>query len=148
MQRILIANDHGAIDLKKSVFTHLVSLGHQVSNLGVDDVGSVDYPDIAERACAEFLKGGYDFGILMCGTGIGISIAANKINGIRCALPQNVFAAEMARAHNNANFLAFGGRIDYPNTVTEMIEKFISTSFEGGRHQSRVDKIMHIETLG
>jgi ribose 5-phosphate isomerase B len=145
MMKIVIANDHGAVDLKKEVVRHLLSRGYEVMNLGVDTEASVDYPDMAEKAAAEFLAGGYDFGILFCGTGIGISIAANKLRGIRCALPQNVFAAEMAKAHNNANFLAFGGRIVYEDSVTAMIDAFIATSFEGGRHAGRVEKMMALE---
>ena len=90
-------------------------------------------------------QGGYEFGIVCCGTGIGISISANKINGIRCALPQNSFAARMAKQHNNANFIAFGGRIDYQDDVLDMLDAFIDESFEGGRHERRVDKIMSLE---
>jgi ribose 5-phosphate isomerase B len=143
--KIVIANDHGALDLKKDIMLYLREKGYDVVNLGVDSEGSVDYPDMAETAALEFLKGGVDFGILLCGTGIGISIAANKVKGIRCALPQNVFAAEMARAHNNANFIAFGGRIVYEDRVTDMIDAFVSSSFEGGRHAARVDKLMALE---
>jgi ribose 5-phosphate isomerase B len=143
--RIVIANDHGAVALKKNILEYLEKNNHTVVNLGVDDENSCDYPDMALLAANEFKKGGYDFGILMCGTGIGISIAANKIDGIRCAVPQNIFAAKMARAHNNANFIAFGGRIIYPEPVTEMIDAFIDSEFEGGRHQVRVDKIMALE---
>jgi ribose 5-phosphate isomerase B len=144
----LIANDHGAVDLKKSILEYLIKKNHTVLNMGVDDEKSCDYPDMALLAAIEFKKGGYDFGILMCGTGIGISIAANKIDGIRCAVPQNIFAAKMARAHNDVNFIAFGGRIDYPEPVTEMIDAFIGSEFEGGRHQTRVDKIMALEKTG
>ncbi|MGL4369084.1 MAG: ribose 5-phosphate isomerase B [Spirochaetota bacterium] len=143
--KIVIANDHGAIDLKNELMTHLCAKGYDVVNLGVDSEGSVDYPDMAEKAAAEYVKGGYDFGILLCGTGIGISIAANKIDGIRCALPQNSFAAEMAKAHNNANFIAFGGRIVYGEKVTDILDAFISASFEGGRHEARIKKMMALE---
>ncbi|MBN1499660.1 MAG: RpiB/LacA/LacB family sugar-phosphate isomerase [Spirochaetes bacterium] len=142
---IIIGNDHGAVDLKNSIISHLQSKGYTVKNMGVDSTDSVDYPDIAEITCTEYKKGGYDFGILCCGTGIGISIAANKIKGIRCALPQNIFASKMAKAHNNVQFLAFGGRIDYPESVNDMIDEFIRTEFEGSRHGIRVDKIMDIE---
>ena len=131
--------------LKKEVLSYLHAKGCAVTNLGVDTDGSVDYPDMAEKAADEYLKGGYDFGILLCGTGIGISIAANKIKGIRCALIQNLFAAEMAKAHNNANFIAFGGRIVYEDSVPDMIDTFISTEFLGGRHSVRVDKISALE---
>ena len=143
--KIVIANDHGALDLKKEILAYLSVNGHDVTNLGIDNDGSVDYPDMAEKAALEYKKGGYDFGILLCGTGIGISIAANKIDGIRCALPQNSFAAEMAKVHNNANFIAFGGRIVYEEKVTDLLESFINASFEGGRHALRVEKIMALE---
>ena len=144
--KIVIANDHGAVDLKKEILRHLLDKGYEVTNLGVDTADSVDYPDMAEKATSEFLAGGYDFGILLCGTGIGISIAANKVSGIRCALPQNIFAAKMAKAHNDANFIAFGGRIVYGDNVTDMIDAFVSASFEGGRHAGRIEKMMALES--
>jgi ribose 5-phosphate isomerase B len=144
--KTVIANDHGAVALKKTILSYLEKKGIDYVNLGVDTEDSCDYPDMAEKAAGEFLKGGYDFGILLCGTGIGISISANKIHGIRCALPQNVFAAKMAKEHNNANFIAFGGRIDYPETVTDMLDAFISSEFQGGRHEKRVDKMMRLES--
>ncbi|RKX83249.1 MAG: ribose-5-phosphate isomerase, partial [Spirochaetes bacterium] len=90
-------------------------------------------------------SGKYEFGIVCCGTGIGISISANKVDGIRCALPQNIFGAEMSKVHNNANFIAFGGRIDYHDSVNDMVDAYIDAKFEGGRHQRRVDKIMGLE---
>ncbi len=144
-KKIVIANDHGAIELKSEIAAHLAARGFEVVNLGVDANESVDYPDIAEKACREYLKGGYEFGIVCCGTGIGISISANKIDGIRCALPQNIFAATMAKEHNNANFLSFGGRIEYGEAVVDMVDAFIDTEFEGGRHANRVNKMMDLE---
>jgi len=145
-RKVVIANDHGAVAVKRILADHLADRGFTVTNLGVDDEASVDYPDIAQRACAEFLQGGYEFGILCCGTGIGISISANKVPGIRCALPQNVFAAQMTKEHNNANFLAFGGRIEYQEPVTDMLDAFIDSEFLGGRHGVRVDKMMKISS--
>lgn len=145
MKRVIIGNDHGAVALKFRIMNFLKKKGYEVVNMGVDTEDSVDYPDIAKAVCAEYKKGGFEFGILGCGTGIGVSISANKIEGIRCALPQNTFAAEMAKAHNNANFLAFGGRIDYPEPVEAMISRFIDTTFLGGRHERRVEKIMALE---
>jgi len=139
--KILIANDHGAVDLKNQIIKELAQRGHTVENLGVDTTASVDYPDIARKAAAAYLGGRYDFGILCCGTGIGISIAANKVPGIRCALVFDLFMAEMCKCHNDANFLAFGGRITYHTPVIDMIEKFMSSEFEGGRHAVRVNKI-------
>ncbi len=142
---IVVANDHGAVELKKRIVAWLESAGHSVKNLGIDEETRVDYPDKAAQACAEYKKGGYDFGILLCGTGIGISIAANKIDGIRCALVHDRFTAEMAKAHNNANFIALGGRVDYALPVTDIVGTFMSTRFEGGRHQERIDKIHGLE---
>jgi ribose 5-phosphate isomerase B len=111
----------------------------------VNTEDSVDYPDIALLACNEFKKGGYDFGILLCGTGIGMSICANKVKSIRCAQIYDLFTAEMAKAHNNANFIAFGGRVQYMVPVTAMIDKFMKTSFSGDRHERRIAKMMNID---
>jgi len=138
---IVIANDHGAVELKNSIVSSLQALGHTVANLGVDTSDSVDYPDMARLAASRFLAGGFDFGIVCCGTGIGISIAANKVHGIRCALVHDLFTAEMSKCHNNANFLAFGGRVQYTTPVMDMIQKYMSTEYEGGRHARRVGKL-------
>ena len=138
---IVIANDHGAVELKNSIVSSLQALGHTVENLGVDTSDSVDYPDIARLAASRFLGGGFDFGIVCCGTGIGISIAANKVPGIRCALVHDLFTAEMSKRHNNANFLAFGGRVQYTTSVMDMIQKYMATEYEGGRHARRVGKL-------
>jgi ribose 5-phosphate isomerase B len=143
--RIVIANDHGAVELKKELLSWLKAQGHEVVNLGVDVEDRVDYPDMASAACAEYLKGGYDFGILLCGTGIGISIAANKIPGIRCALIHDVFTATMAREHNDANFVAMGGRVEYSVPPTEILAAFMNSKFQGGRHAERVGKIMELD---
>jgi ribose 5-phosphate isomerase B len=145
MPTIVLANDHGAVELAARFADYLKKNGCTVNHLGVHSADSVDYPDMAELACSEYKKGGYDFGILLCGTGIGISISANKIEGIRCALPQNSYAAGMARKHNNANFIAFGGRIDYREDPVDMLQAFMDASFEGDRHQRRVDKMMALE---
>jgi ribose 5-phosphate isomerase B len=143
--KVIIGNDHGAVELKQRIIKHLEAKGFEVENIGVDNGDSVDYPDIAEAACRKYLSGGYDFGIVCCGTGIGISISANKIDGIRCSLPQNCFASEMTRKHNNPNFIAFGGRIEYKDSIEAMLDSFFDNNFEGGRHQIRVDKIMGLE---
>ncbi len=144
-KKVVLANDHGAVELKEEIKSFLESEGYEVNDLGVAAEEAADYPDQAEKACREYLKGGYEFGIVFCGTGIGISMAANKIDGIRCALPQNAFAAEMAKVHNNANFLSFGGRIDYADSVKDMVKTFMDHDFEGGRHERRVEKIMNLE---
>ncbi|MBN2657241.1 MAG: ribose 5-phosphate isomerase B [Spirochaetales bacterium] len=144
-QPILIGNDHGAVELKNTIVSHLEKKGFEVRDLGVGEEEAVDYPDKAEELCRELLAGDYMFGILLCGTGIGISISANKMDGIRCALPQDIFAAEMSKLHNNANVIAFGGRIKYQDSVTDMVDKYMETEFEGGRHERRVGKIMDLE---
>ena len=146
MANVVIANDHGAVELAGIFVKHLQDRGYTVNHLGVTTNDSVDYPDMAKLACQEYKKGDYEFGVLLCGTGIGISISANKIEGIRCALPQNSFAAEMARKHNNVNFIAFGGRIEYSENTIKMLDAFIDSTFEGDRHQRRIEKIMALES--
>lgn len=138
---IAIGSDHGGYELKEVIIKYLQSLGREVKDCGTYDGVSVDYPDIARSLCSEYLSGGYEFGILICGTGIGISIAANKIKGIRCALLNNEYSAKMARRHNNANIIAFGGRVVGTELAIGMLDAFMESEFEGGRHQKRVDKI-------
>lgn len=145
MKKVVIANDHGAVEIKEEIKAHLAALGYEVKDMGLAAEEAADYPDMAEKACSEYLKGGYEFGVVCCGTGIGISISANKIKGIRCALVQNSFAAEMTKKHNDANFLAFGGRIDYPEKITDMVDAYVNADFEGGRHERRVEKMMKLE---
>ena len=142
---IIIGNDHGAVKIKNEIILYLESKGYKVENMGVDSDKSVDYPDIAKATCKKFLKGKYDFGILACGTGIGISIAANKVKGIRAALLHNSFGAQMAKEHNNANFIVFGGRIKYSEKIEDILENYICASFSGERHQKRIDKISALE---
>ena len=139
---IIIGADHGGVALKQHLIGFLEGKGNKVKNMGVDSEDPVDYPDIAAATCREYKKGEYDFGILVCGTGIGASIAANKIQGIRCANLCDNYAARMAKSHNNANFIAFGGRMSYAVPAVDMVSVFMETSFSGGRHQVRVDKIM------
>ena len=146
MSKVVVANDHGAVELTATIVEFLKSRGFEVNYLGTSENRSVDYPDMAELACTEFLKGDYDFGVLCCGTGIGISISANKIHGIRCALPQNCFAAQMAKEHNAANFIAFGGRIDYQESVTDMLGAYIDAQIsQDERHARRRAKMMLLE---
>ena len=144
--KFVMANDHAAIELKLELKAWLEQRGHEVDDLGVGLDGKADYPDKGAEAARAYMAGGYDYGIVCCGTGIGISIAANKVKGIRCALPQNAFAATMAKEHNNANMIAFGGRIDYPDPPTMMLEAFLHADFGGNeRHERRVAKIMAVE---
>jgi len=146
MKKVVVANDQGAVELTASIVEHLKKQGFEVNYLGIGEPVSVDYPDMAKAACEEFKKGGYEFGVLCCGTGIGISICANKIDGIRCALPQNCYAATMCKEHNDANFIAFGGRIDYPQPVLDMLDAYINTDVSmDKRHVRRRAKMMALE---
>ena len=144
--KITIGSDHGAVELKEEVKKVLAELeGVEVKDVGTFGTASVDYPDIAEKVCAEVVSGAADRGIVLCGTGLGISIAANKIKGIRCALCNDVYSARMSREHNNANVLAMGGRVTGFGTAGEIVRVWMTTEFAGGRHARRVDKIMALE---
>lgn len=142
---IVIGCDHGGFELKQTIMDYLKSIGKEVRDCGTYSTDSVDYPDIAEKTCKEFLGGNYEFGILICGTGIGISIAANKIDGIRCALLGTEYSAEMTKRHNNSNFIAFGGRVTGPELAISILKAYMNAEFEGGRHAGRVEKIHALE---
>lgn len=144
--KVVVANDHGAVERTKEILGHLEKRGIEYTFLGTLEEKSVDYPDMAEKAVLEYRKGGYDYGILLCGTGIGISLAANKMRGIRCALVQNKYAAEKTREHNNSNFVAFGGRFEYPEPVSDILDTFLDTPFSNEeRHIRRIEKMMALE---
>ena len=148
MKKVVVANDHGAVELTASIVKYLQDKGYEVNYLGVAEKKSVDYPLMAKAACEEFKKGGYDFGVLCCGTGIGISMSANKIHGIRCALPQNCYAAKMTKEHNDANFIAFGGRINYPESVFDMLDAYINAEVSPEeRHAKRREEMIALENL-
>ena len=141
--KIAIAADHGGYELKRKIIEHFKPLN--LLDLGTDSAVSVDYPDYAKKMVKTLLSGQADLGILICGTGIGISIAANRFSGIRAALIYNKEVAKLAKQHNNANILVFGGRTMNENEVFESIEAFLGENFEGGRHQKRLDKIEQTE---
>lgn len=141
--KIAIASDHGGFELKEMLKKHYVALN--LLDLGTYSTDSVDYPDYAHKMAHTILSGQADFGILICGTGIGISIAANRHKGIRAALLYSDEAAKMAKAHNNANVIVFGGRTMAPEDVIKRIDIFMQTAYEGGRHQQRLDKIEETE---
>ena len=144
--KITIGSDHGAVQLKEEVKMVLKEYGDvEVKDVGTFGTDSVDYPDIAEKVCGDVVSGKADRGIVLCGTGIGISIAANKIKGIRCALCNDVFSAKMSRQHNDANVLAMGGRVMGFGPAGEIVRAFVEGKFEGGRHERRVNKIMALE---
>lgn len=144
--KITIGSDHGAVELKDAVKKVLADLDVEFDDVGTFGTDSVDYPDIAEKVCAAVTNGKSDRGIVLCGTGIGISIAANKIHGIRCALCNDVYSAKMSRKHNNANVLAMGGRVIGHGSAEEIVRAWIATEFEGGRHERRVNKISKLES--
>ncbi|MDF2656515.1 MAG: rpiB [Bacillota bacterium] len=140
--KIALAADHGGFELKGKVKSYLLGKGYDVLDLGCDNGEvSVDYPNYGKLCGETVVKGDADKGIVICGTGIGISIAANKVKGIRCALCTNVFMAEMASKHNNANILSLGGRVLDTELALEIVETWLTTEFEGGRHQRRVDML-------
>lgn len=142
---IAIASDHGGYDLKMDLSAWLREQGHQVEDFGCPDKSSCDYADFAEPAARAVAEGRCERGIVICTTGIGISIAANKIKGIRCAHCADCLQAELTRRHNNANMMAIGAGFTGKNMAERMVEVFLSTEFEGGRHARRVDKIMALE---
>jgi ribose 5-phosphate isomerase B len=136
--KIALASDHGGYELKEYLKEHLSKRGIELIDLGTDSDASVDYPEFG-RACGETVANGRaDRGIVCCGTGIGISMAANKVKGVRCAVCTNAFAAEMSARHNDANIIAFGGRVLDKETAAELTDIWLDTPFEGGRHSRRV----------
>ncbi len=141
--KIAIASDHGGYDLKEKLKTHYSSLN--ITDLGTDSTDSVDYPDIAQKMVNSIYSKDTELGILICGTGVGISIAANRCKGIRAALIYSQEVAKMAKQHNNANILVFGGRTMSVDDVIKYIDTFLQTEYEGNRHQKRLDKIETME---
>ncbi|HCO73682.1 MAG TPA: ribose 5-phosphate isomerase B [Clostridium sp.] len=143
--KIAIGSDHGGLRLKKEVIKHLEKKNIEVRDYGTYTEDSCDYPDFAEKVAEAVVAKEYDYGILICGTGIGISISANKIPGIRAALCSDTFSAHATREHNNANILAMGERIVGTGLALDIVDAFLGSTFEGGRHENRVNKIMEIE---
>jgi len=143
--KIAMAADHGGFELKNILRDYLTELGHTVTDLGTNSPESVDYPDYAQLCCKEVINKTVDFGILVCGSGVGISIAANKIDGIRCGLCPSAEIAALVKQHNNANVIALGGRFTAPDLAKEIVDAYMNAEFEGGRHQQRIDKIMSLE---
>ncbi|KOO49719.1 ribose 5-phosphate isomerase B [Viridibacillus arvi] len=143
--KIAISSDHGGNNLRKEIMTLLEELGINYDDFGPQTSDSVDYPDYALPVAEGVASGKYDRGILICGTGIGMSIAANKVKGIRCALVHDLFSAKATRCHNNSNVLAMGERVIGPGLALEIVRTWLSTEFEGGRHERRVEKLAEIE---
>ncbi|WP_246559458.1 ribose 5-phosphate isomerase B [Citrifermentans pelophilum] len=143
--KIALGSDHGGYQLKTEIVDFLNNRSIEVLDVGTDSDASVDYPDFGEKVARLVANGDADSGIVVCGTGIGISIAANKIPGIRAALVTDSFMARMAKEHNNANVLALGGRVIDQSRACEIVAAWLDATFEGGRHQLRLDKIAQLE---
>ncbi len=143
--RIAIGSDHAGLEMKNEVVAVLKDMGHEYKDLGTDSLQSVDYPDFGEKVSAAVSEGRVDRGILICGTGIGMSIVANKFRHIRAALCGDIFSAKMSRLHNDSNILILGGRIIGKDLAKEIVKTWLITPFEGGRHEKRLKKIELIE---
>lgn len=143
--RIAIGNDHVGVELKRHLMEYLTQKGHEVVNFGTDETGSNHYPIYGQKVADAVVSGQCERGILICGTGIGISIAANKVKGVRCALCSEPVSCQLSRQHNNANIVAMGARIIGPVMAEAIVDAFLETEFLGGRHQMRVDMISAIE---
>ncbi|MBQ7728687.1 MAG: ribose 5-phosphate isomerase B [Clostridia bacterium] len=145
VQKIVIGSDHAGYDLKQEIIAHLKSLGLEVLDVGTYSKDSCHYPEFAKALCQKIQSGEFKLGILICGTGIGMSMAANKCRGIRAACCSDSYSARLTREHNDANVLCFGARVIGPGTAEDMVDAFINTEFAGGRHQLRVDMLMDLE---
>ena len=144
--KIAVACDHGALDLKNKVIAHLEKKGYQVKNFGTDTLDSCDYPDYAAPAAQAVARGEFDRGIVLCTTGIGMSIAANKIKGIRCALLSDVMSARLTREHNDTNMMALGAGVTGEMLALEIVDTWLGTEFSHGeRHRRRIDKVTALE---
>lgn len=138
---IVMGSDHAGPELKSHIKQHLEANGHTVNDVGTDSTASCDYPDYAEKAARIVAAGEADLGILICGSGVGIGIAANKVHGIRCVICSEPYSARMARAHNNANMISMGARIVGPDLALMIVDEFVNGVFDGDRHARRVGKI-------
>lgn len=144
--KIAIGNDHAATELKFIIMDYVKSLGHEVVNFGTDGNQSCNYPEFGEKVGRAVVGGEADCGILICGTGVGISIAANKVNGVRAAVCSDCATARLVKEHNNANIIAFGARIVGSELAKDIVKAYLDAEFQGGRHQTRIDMIHEIET--
>ena len=143
--KIVLANDHSAVDMKKEILAHLEEKGYQVIDIGTNSPESCDYPVFGERAGKMVASGEADLGILICGTGVGISLAANKVKGVRACVCSEPYSANLSRMHNDTNILAFGARVVGTELAKMIVDEWLAAEFEGGRHKRRVDMIMEIE---
>lgn len=143
--RIGVASDHAGYLLKPMIVDYIKELSYEVKDFGPDNADRVDYPDYALKLSKAIVDSQVDLGILICGTGIGMSIAANKVKGIRCAAVSETYSAAKARQHNDANILAIGSRVVGPDVAKDLVKAFLEADFEGGRHQNRLDIISKYE---
>ena len=143
--KIVLANEHSAVDMKKEILAHLEEKGYQVIDIGTNSPESCDYPVFGERAGKMVASGEADLGILICGTGVGISLAANKVKGVRACVCSEPYSAKLSRMHNDTNILAFGARVVGTELAKMIVDEWLAAEFEGGRHKRRVDMIMEIE---
>lgn len=143
--KIAIGNDHAATELKMEIMEYVKSLGYEVINLGTDGHESCNYPEFGEKVGRAVVSGEADCGILICGTGVGISIAANKVKGVRCGVCSDTTTAHLIKEHNNANIIAFGARIVGSELAKDIVKSYLDAEFMGGRHQNRIDIISEIE---
>lgn len=144
--KIGIGNDHAAVEMKMQIREYLESLGHEVVNYGVDTTERCNYPEIGEKVGRAVVAGEVECAVLICGTGVGISIAANKVHGVRAAVCSDITTAHLVKEHNNANIIAFGARIVGIETAKDIVKAYLDAKFLGGRHQTRIDMISDIET--
>ena len=143
--KIAIGNDHVAVEMKKHITKYLTDKGYDVVNFGTDSEERTDYPIYGKKVADAVASGEYEYGILICGTGVGISLAANKVKGIRAVVCSEPYSAKLSRQHNNTNILAFGARVIGTATAEMIVDEFLNAKFEGGRHSKRVDMISAIE---
>ena len=144
-KRIVLSSDHAAIDLRRAIADHVSAQGHRVEDIGPQTPESTHYPKHGEAAARKVAAGEADLGIILCGTGQGIMMAANKVAGIRCGVCSETFSARMIREHNDANMLSIGARVVGDSLAMDIVDAFLNAEFEGGRHGTRVDMIMDIE---
>ena len=145
MKKIAMGNDHSAVEMKEAIKAYVEQKGYEVIDFGTNSSESCDYPVYGEKVGRAVASGEADYGIAICGTGIGIGIAANKVHGIRAALCHDMFSAEYCRRHNDANILTMGGRVIGPGLAREIVRIFLSTGFDGGRHEVRVNMIKEMD---
>lgn len=143
--KIAIGNDHTALEMKEAIIAHLEENGYEVLDLGTNSTDSCDYPVYGEKVGRAVVDGEADLGIAICGTGVGISLAANKVKGVRACVCSEPYTAKLSRMHNDSNVLAFGARVIGVELAKMIVDEWLNASFEGGRHQRRVDMIMDIE---